>query len=132
MLNNPILIFHYTDAITLRTTTKTFEQAVNFIMKVPRFASHPPLKMVVESTGKILYFDEPKFQAFIDGNLEAAELIDQTECDGLFRNKVDVQIAKHDIIDSGSLWKRKGKTLYLIDEDRHLPIVFPDDNFIEI
>lgn len=132
MLNNPTLIFHYTDAITLRTTTKTFEEAVNFIMKVPRFASHPPLKMVVESTGKILYFDETKFKAFVEGEISQIILIQETQSDGLYRNKVDIQIAKHDIIDSGSLWKRKGKTLYLIDEDRHLPIVFPDDNFIEI
>lgn len=132
MPSNPILVFHYTDAITLKTTTKTFEEAIVFIMKVPRFASHPPLKIVVETTGKILHFDEQKFQAFVDGDLEAPELIEQTECDGLFRNKEDIQIAKHDIIDSGSLWKLKGKTLLLVDDDRHIPIVFPDDNFIKI
>lgn len=132
MPSNPILVFHYTDAITLKTTTKTFEEAIVFIMKVPRFASHPPLKIVVETTGKILHFDEQKFQAFVDGDLEAAELIEQTECDGLFRNKEDIQIAKHDIIDSGSLWKLVGRNLTLVDDDRLAILLYNKEDFIEI
>lgn len=131
MPNNPTLVFHYTGAVTLKTTTKTFREAIVFVMKVPRFASHPPIKLVIESTQKTLYFDEDKFQAFLDGDLSQENLFNLTECDGMFRNKVDLVCGGIEV-DHYSLWKLVKNKFILVDDDQYVAVMSPDDDFVEI
>lgn len=129
---NPILTFHCHKNITLQTTKKTFREAIQFVLDRQEPTQFTPYKMVVENTGKILYFDEDKFKAFLADEISQPEIITDLQCDGIYRNKLDVEISKHDVIDSGALWILKDKKLILVDSDRYLPIHYPDDNFIEI
>ena len=99
---------------------------------VPSFFNRCPLKMHFLSTDKILYFDWPLFKSYIDGDLSQPDLIAGTQCQGLFRNKVDIELTKHDIIDAGSLFKLNNQTFILIDQERYVPIAAPDPNFEEI
>ena len=128
---NPILVFHYTDAVTLKTTTKTFREAIAFVMNVPRFASNPPMKLVIVSTQKTLHFDEDKFQAFLDGDLSQENLFTLTECDDLFRNKVDLVCGGIEV-DKSSLWKLVKNKFILVDDDQYVAVLSPDENFVAI
>jgi hypothetical protein len=131
-MSKPVLTYHYANNVTLTTKSKGFRESVQFILDRKEPTQFTPYKMVAESTGKTFYFDETKFKSFLEGNYTEAEICEATRCDGLFRNSVDIVITRHDVIDSGSLWKLIGKNFVLIDDDRYLPILAPDDNFVEI
>ena len=128
----PIINFHYPKAIKLQTKQKTFVEAIEFVLNREEPTNFTPYKIVFESTGKTLYFDETKFKALLAGELTEQEVIFETECDGLYRNEVDIEITKHDIIDTGALWKLKEGKFILIDTERYLPIKAPDSNFVEV
>lgn len=131
-MSNPILNFVYPNGHLLESKSRNFLDAIKFVFEAPGLKNHTPLKLVVKSTGKILYFDDLKFKAFANDEITIEELIQETECEGLFRNKVDIELNKSDIIDTGSLWKLiKGKYI-LVDSERYIAVVAPDDNFKEI
>ncbi|MBY0485594.1 MAG: hypothetical protein K2P85_00140 [Flavobacteriaceae bacterium] len=129
---NPILIFHYEKSVKLTTKSKTFREAVKFVLDRQEPTTFTPTKIVAESTGKIFYFDELKFKAFIAGDYTESEIIKLTECDGLFRNTEEVSVNKNDLVDPGALWKLQSNHYVLIDEDRYICIKAPNSNFIEI
>jgi len=126
---NPVLTFYYDKNVQLTTKSKSFKEAVQFILDRKEPTEFTPIKMVAESTGKTLYFDENKFKAFLQGEYTETEIIQATECDGIFRNTEDITISKDDVIDSGALWKLMDKHYVLIDDDRFLAF---DDKFLAI
>jgi hypothetical protein len=132
VMDKPVLTYHYEKGVTLTTKTKSFYDSVKFILERQEPTTFTPVKLVISSTGLTLYFDEEKFKLFINHEITQTDLIADTNCEGVFRNEFDIEIAKQDIIESGRLWKLLNKKYILIDKDRYLPIKFPDDNFKEI
>ncbi len=107
----PIKIF-YAKGIRVSLQNRSFNQAMQLIWVAEPFCNYDPLKMVFTATGKILFMDKNAFYAYLSGNLTQQELIELTECDELYRNKIDLEI-----VETGCLWKLTDKTLTLIDED---------------
>lgn len=126
---NPVLTFHYGKDVKLTTKSKSFKEAIKFVLERKEPTDFTLIKMVAESTGKTLYFDENKFKAFLQGEYTETEIIEATQCEGIFRNTEDIIISKDDVIDSGALWKLMDKHYVLIDDDRFLAF---DDKFLAI
>jgi hypothetical protein len=129
---NPVLTFYYDKKVKLTTKSKSFKEAIKYVLERKEPTKFTPIKMVAESTGKTLYFDENKFKAFLQGEYTETEIIQATECEGIFRNTDDVTISKDDVIDSGALWKLIDKHYVLVDDDRFLAIKCPPEGFEEI
>lgn len=110
---------YYAKGIRLTLQHNTFSEAMKMIF-IDKIASNAqPLKMVFTSTGKMLYMDENAFHAYLRGDITQAELIELTEIDELYKNKIDVY-CDNQTVEAGHLWKLNKQTLTLIDEDRHL------------
>ncbi|WP_026730221.1 hypothetical protein [Flavobacterium denitrificans] len=109
----------YAKGIRVTIKNKDFKEAMRLIWTSPEFNQHEPLKMVFESTGKILYMDKPAFMQFLDGNLTQKELIELTECDDLYRNTANLVINGAEI-DSGSLWKVTNAEAVLVSDDDYI------------
>ena len=128
-MSNPKFKFYYLNGVSLESKSRTLKDAIQFVFEAPDLKNQTPIKMVFESTGKTLYFDDSKFRSFLEDKIELDELIKATECDGLYRNNEAIEITKRDVIDSGFLWKLKNGNYILIDDDRYLPIKAPNNNF---
>ena len=61
-----------------------------------------PIKILIPSTGKLLCAERDLFNAYLKGEIEIKDLIEATECEGIFRNHHQMKAGKT-IIDSGSL-----------------------------
>lgn len=73
--------------------------------------------LMLQFPGKKLYWDKNLFRAYDQGDLPDAELIERTECLGLFRNWLEVA-TDDDPIEPESLWKLTDEGYILIDDDR--------------
>jgi hypothetical protein len=80
----------------------------------------------------ILFYDQNKFNAFVAGEISQYQLIAETQCDGLFRNALDIQLSKEESIDSGSLWYLKDGFFILANDDQFAKMIAPDSNFQKI
>lgn len=76
----------------------------------------PPILVLFPSTGKQLYFDRNLFEAFTRNEINQQELIENTQIEGLYRNKYNIAVSKT-AIDKLSLWKMVNNKLILIDDD---------------
>lgn len=107
---------HYVDGNRLGISERPLREAIGLIWsesKTP-FTS-VPLKIFFSN--KLLYADKNLFLAYQKEELDYDQLILSVECDKLFRNKH--QVSGDGIsIEIGSLWKLKGKVLYLVDDDQ--------------
>ena len=110
------------------TVTNTFETVVEMILTEGTFKNFTPLKLKVADAPGVLYFDRNLFAAFHEGGLHYSDLIEQTHCDEVLRNWLDV-IGDFEVIDAGALWKQKGNELTLIDDDRHAVVTLPHASF---
>ena len=132
MDNTVDVSFHYKETMTLKQTSRSFIDAVKFCFESPGIRSHDPIKVVFNSTKKVLYFDKNKFQAFANGEKDLEELVEETQCDGVFRNIVDIELRKDHIIEHASLWKKVDNNFILIDDDQHIAVECTGGNFIEV
>jgi hypothetical protein len=111
-------------------TDKSFKKSVDLILRYASINNEIPIKLEF-STGKVLYFDTPKFQSYADDKMNQPDLIAYTECDGLYRNKATIVLEKTEI-ESGTLFLLKNNRFLLVDEDAFFYFIAPDDNFLEI
>lgn len=110
----------YPHGIRLTLKDKTFKEALEMVWMSDIANNTEPLKMVFTSTGKILYMDKNAHMAFLRGEITMPELIEQTEIDELYRNRIDVISNEKETVEAGSLWKCRQQTLILIDDDRNI------------
>lgn len=118
-MNNHFRII-YAKGIRLTLKDKTFKEAMQLVWQSSFSNGAEPLKMVFTSTGKMLYMDKNAFNAYLSGVLTMQDLIELTEIDELYRNRIDVVSNEKAPVEAGSLWKLKQKTLTLIDDDSHV------------
>ncbi len=110
----------YPKGIRLTLKDKTFKEAMEMVWGSDIAQNSEPLKMIFTSTGKMLYMDKNAHQAFLRGEITMPELIELTEIDELYQNRVEVISNEREIVDPGSLWKLRAETLTLIDADRNI------------
>ena len=123
--------FAYHDGSVLTITNKSFKEAVATALNKELF-KQTPIKVVFPNTKKILYFDDNLFSSYLQNQIEQPELIQLTQCEGLYRNKVKLLTNTHEDIDPGTLWKRNGNTLQLVSTDDSVTSEFIDDLFEEV
>ena len=46
-----------------------------------------------------------------------------------FRNIEDVELPNGDFVEAGSLWRREGDTMILVDEDRYVAAKYNEEDF---
>lgn len=115
---------------TMTIQDKTFMQIAYTVFTADHGTKLVPLKIVFPQSGKVLYANEDKFHAFINGQISQENLIKETECDNLYRNKKELFCKDSGvIIEEGSLWMKKGKDCILIHEDEHLTHPYNEDIF---
>lgn len=118
-MNKKVKIY-YARNIQLVIQDKTFSEAMRMVWEGTPFKDYEPLKMVVINTGQMLYMDKNAFSAYLAGRITQAELVELTQCEELYRNKVEVTTADYYTVDVGHLWKLSNKTLTLVDCDYHI------------
>lgn len=110
----------YAEGIRLTLANKTFKEAMEIVWLSDIANNTQPLKMIFTSTGKMLYMDKNAHRAFLRGDITMQELIELTEVDDLYRNRIDVISNEQITVEAGSLWKCRKQTLILIDDDRQV------------
>lgn len=114
--------YSYANGEKLTVENKTFTESVKMVLNGQFEKVGTPLKVFIPSTNKTLYFDDDYFRNFIQGSLEMPELIENTECDGLYRNKIEIETPKNREIEPDSLWKKQGNYMILVDGDKYIQI----------
>lgn len=118
-MNKNVKIY-YAKNIQLVIQDKTFSQAMEMVWKGAPFAEYEPLKMVILNTGQMLYMDKNAFSAYLAGDITQSELVKLTQCEELYRNKVEITTEDYYTVDAGNLWKLSNKRLTLVDSDYHI------------
>lgn len=118
-MNNHFRII-YAKGIRLSLKDKTFKEAMELVWRSSFANEAQPLKMVFTSTGKMLYMDKNAFEAFLDGRITMQDLINLTEIEELYRNRVEVVSNENITVDPGCLWKLNNKILTLVDDDQYV------------
>lgn len=129
---NETFTFYYCDKSTYKSIGLPFHDAVKSILNRKLPPSNEIYKMIIENNVQILYFNEKLFLKYIENQIYLSDLIEATSCKGVFRNKINYETSKNEVIDSDNLWILKNDTYILIDEERYLLVEAPDENFYEV
>jgi len=129
-MSSPILKFVYPNGHILESKSRDFKNAIKFVFEAPGLKEHTPLKIIVESTGKVFYFNKIRFREFINDEITLEELVYECQCEGLYRN--NETIVFNDTIDSGSLWKLIDGNFILIDSERYCHTKADFINFTQV
>lgn len=122
----------YPGGVTLTLTEKTFEEMVRFIHEKPSIKDHEPMYVYFPAPQKHLVYDKNLFEAYLKAELKQEELIERTECDGLYRNKYHMQSEHGDTIEPGCLWKRKGLDMMLVNDEDFALAEFFEESFDKV
>lgn len=129
MGNFSVKVF-YLDGSTLTLEKNSFTQFIKQIEDDAIKNKRTPLKMVF-SSGKTLYYDEEQVRLFLNDSIEQVEFIENTECDGLYRNTTKLKGDDPEEIEEGSLWTKKGSYVFLVDKDRNMYCEYKAEYFTE-
>jgi len=118
----------YTGGAKLHLKHKSFKEIVQFVTEKPGLKDYDPLQLKF-STGKLLYYDKAAFTQYLEGNLEQAELVELTECEGLYRNTKPLVLEDGTEVDAGQLWKMQHEYLLMVDDDDYVSSDFDPNAF---
>jgi len=104
----------------------TFRDIAKKCLEHPMANSHP-LMINIDNKTK-LYVEIIHFKNWIEYQIEFSELIELCEVDNLARNILPIK-TKYFTIDDGSLFKVKGNSCILVDDDIYLSILFDKHHF---
>ena len=121
--------FRYTNGALLTITNKSLKDTLKLVLDSQFLKEKLPFKLTFTSTKKVLYFDDHYFRNYIQGNCTLEELIENTQCEELYRNKEDFIGDGNFTIDAGSLWKLENKALVLVDDDNVFTTKFDLEKF---
>ena len=111
---------------------KSFREAITKVMNDHLTFDNQPIKVVFPTTKKVLYFDMNVFYAYIKNDIEQLELIEKTQCDGLFRNNTFLKTDTDEEIEPHSLWKKHSSEMHLVNEDIPVKCDYLEKLFVEI
>jgi hypothetical protein len=118
----------YTGGVKLHLKNRSFKEIVQFIAQMPGLKDYDPLQLKF-STGKVLYYDKAAFTQYLEGNLEQPELVELTECEGLYRNTKQLVLEDGTEVDAGQLWKLQHEYLLMVDDDDYVSSAFDPKAF---
>lgn len=123
--------FIFTDGSTLELD-KSFREAITKVMNDHLTFENQPIKVVFPTTKKVLYFDMNVFYAYLKNDIEQLELIEKTQCDGLFRNNTFLKTDTDEEIEPQCLWKKHGSEMHLVNDDIPVKCDYIEKLFVEI
>lgn len=126
------LKFIFQDGSTLEVKDKSFRDAVSFVIQTKVVFDNEPFKIEFSNTAKVLYFNKSVFYAYLADELTESELLELTQCEGLYRNKTKLLTNTNDEIDKGALWMLRNKILYLIDDEDLVQSPFEESLFNQV
>lgn len=106
---------YYAKDIRVILQGRTFKEAMEMIWTAEPFSKYTPLKMVFTATGLLLFLDRQAYSMYIKGEITQEELIQLTECDDIYQNKIEITTADFYTVAAGNVWKAKKKELTLIN-----------------
>lgn len=115
---------YYAKDIRVILQGRTLKEAMELIWIAEPFSKYTPLKMVFTATGQLLFLDPIAYSKYAKGEITQEELILLTECDDIYRNKVEVTTPDFYTVAPGKIWKSKNKILSLT---QHPEITMPLD-----
>jgi hypothetical protein len=124
--------FIFSDGSILEINDKSFRAAITKVMTDHLTFENQPLKVVFPTTKKVLYFDLNTFYAYLKEDIDQMELIEKTQCQGLFRNNTFLKTNTDEEIEPHCLWKKHGSEMHLVDDD--IPVISPfrEELFTEV
>jgi len=123
-------VVRYLDGATMSMTGISFNECIRKVYDDAQKNQRNPL-LVEFSTGKKLYYDEEQVRNFVENNIDQVELVEATECEGLYRNTTRLKMDEHDELEEGWLWTLKGQYVFLVDKDRSIYCPFDERLFVE-
>lgn len=120
----------YLDGATMNLTGISFNQCIKKVYEDAEKHDRNPL-ILTFSTGKKIYYDEEHVRNFVEGHLDQLELVELTECDGIYRNTTKLKTDNEEELEEGWLWNRKGNYMFLVDHDRSLYCDYDERLFVE-
>jgi len=120
----------YLDGATMTLSGLSFKQIILFVSDDAKKHKRNPLLMVF-STGKKLYYDEEQIKLFVTDNIDQMELVENCECDGIYRNNTRLKMENGEELEEGWLWTKKNNYVFLVDRDQGIYCPFDEKLFIE-
>jgi len=120
----------YLDGATMTLSGLSFKQIILFVSDDAKKHKRTPLLMVF-STGKKLYYDEEQIKLFVTDNIDQMELVENCECDGIYRNATRLKMENGEELEEGWLWTKKNQHVFLVDKDQGIYCPFDEKLFIE-
>lgn len=111
---------------------RSFKQMIEDIHEKPGIKEHEPIYLFFPTTKKYLVYSKELFLAYLKGEVKQTDLIETTQCDGLYRNKNIMDTRLGESIDPGALWKKQGDYLILVDDDGLIMSQFFENSFDKI
>lgn len=111
---------YYAKGIRIHLKNRTLKEALQLIFESRTFSDFEPLKIVFPETKKTLYADRQLFLNYLNAEISLETLIENTQCDELYRNTNDIVTDDLFTVEKGSLWKASGKELTLVDDDNQV------------
>lgn len=121
--NNSVQVF-YSGGITLTISNKSLREATNIFMFGEPFKGYVPEKVFIKSEKITLLFDRAVFRLFLNNEISETEMYTRLDITLYYRNSVDYLTEENQVIDAGSLWKREGDNLFLVDDDNLVECVY--------
>ena len=120
----------YLDGSTMSIAGKSFNESIRHIYSDAEKNKRSPL-LLEFSTGKKLYYDEEQVRNFAENNIDQLELVESTECEGLYRNTTRLKMDEGEELEEGWLWTKKGNCVFLVDKDRSIYCDYDERLFVE-
>jgi hypothetical protein len=120
----------YLDGATMELNGISFNQCVRKVHEDAEKNDRTPLVLTF-STGKKIYYDEEQVRNFVENNIDQLELVEATECDGIYRNTTKMKMENQEELEEGSLWTKKGNYVFLVDKDRSVYCDYDERLFVE-
>lgn len=118
--------------IKLTLKDRNFKQMIEYLHDKPGIKEHEPICLYFPTTKKYLVYKKELFLGYLKGEIEQTELIEETQCDGLYRNKNLIDTNLGESIDAGALWKKQGNYLTLVNDDGYIQTEFFEESFEKV
>jgi hypothetical protein len=124
------VVVRYLDGAKMTMNGISFNQCIRKVHEDAEKNNRTPLVLTF-STGKKIYYDEEQVQNYVENNIDQLELVEATECDGIYRNTTKMKMENEEELEEGWLWTKKGDYVFLVDKDRSVYCEFDERLFVE-
>ena len=117
--------------ISLEVTGNSLKECLQ-VQRDEKFKSFQPLAFITQSEA-LFYYDENIINYFVSSEeMSLQELVENSGCKALYRNKVEIITPERFSIDAGCLWKEINNMLVLVNDETFIEHKIDNDLFDKI